>query len=116
MSLNLSDPSHATPISHNIAIGLPVRGFFHVDYEARDPSALEPPRLPPLSPALVRIAVTRSLAARKLAITSREQLGTPALRAQGRVAAARGAAYWMVTAQLVRPCFSRYRWWYSSAR
>ena len=47
MWLNISDPSHTTPISHNIAIELPVRGFFHVDYDPQDPSALEPPQLPP---------------------------------------------------------------------
>jgi hypothetical protein len=50
ISLNISNPSHTTPISHNIAIGLPVRGFFHVDYEPHDPTALEPPPpRPPLS-------------------------------------------------------------------
>jgi hypothetical protein len=48
MSLNISNPSQTTTISHNIAIGLPVRGFFHVDYEPHDPSALEP--LPPSGP------------------------------------------------------------------
>ena len=63
MSLNISDPPHATPISHNIAIGLPVRGFFHVDYEPHDPSALEPPQLLPPPPAFVRIAVTAALTA-----------------------------------------------------
>jgi len=57
ISLNISDPSHTTPISHNIAIGLPVRGFFHVDYEPHDPSALEPPLA--TAPA-VRTTVTSS--------------------------------------------------------
>jgi hypothetical protein len=46
LSLNVANPSHTTPISHNIAIGLPVRGFFHVDYGPHDPGALEPPPLP----------------------------------------------------------------------
>jgi len=41
MSLNITNPSHTTPISHNIAIGRPVRGFFHVDYAPHDPSTLE---------------------------------------------------------------------------
>jgi hypothetical protein len=63
MSLTISDPSHATPISHNIAIGLPARGFFHVDYQPHDPRALEPPQLPPPPPAFVKIAVTPSLTA-----------------------------------------------------
>jgi hypothetical protein len=40
MSLNISDPSRTTPISHNIAIGFPVRGFFHVNYTPHDPGAL----------------------------------------------------------------------------
>jgi hypothetical protein len=30
------------PITHNINIGNPVRGFFRVDYTRKDPSALEP--------------------------------------------------------------------------
>jgi hypothetical protein len=51
MSLNISNPSHPTPISHNIAIGLPVRGFFHVDYGLHDPSPVESP---PPPPALLR--------------------------------------------------------------
>jgi hypothetical protein len=57
VSLNISDPSHTTPISHNIAIGLPVRGFFHVDYEPHDPSALEPPQLPPHHRGAARLAL-----------------------------------------------------------
>jgi len=40
MSLNVSNPSKTTPIANNIAIGRPVRGFFHVDYRPHDPSAL----------------------------------------------------------------------------
>jgi hypothetical protein len=58
MSLNISNPSQTTPISHNIAIGLPVRGFFHVDYEPHDPSALEPPQLPSSSLPFLRVTVT----------------------------------------------------------
>lgn len=37
MSLNISNPSHTTPISHNIVIGLPVRRFVQVDYALREP-------------------------------------------------------------------------------
>lgn len=42
LSMSLSDPSHSTPIQHNVAIGFPIRGFFRVDYAARDVSGLIP--------------------------------------------------------------------------
>jgi hypothetical protein len=43
ISLPIGNPSHSTPITHNVAIGKPIRGFFRVDYTAHDPSYLEPP-------------------------------------------------------------------------
>lgn len=42
LSLSLSSPSQSTPIQHNVAIGLPIRGFFHVDYKPSDVSGLIP--------------------------------------------------------------------------
>ncbi len=42
LSLNLADPTKATPITHNVDIAEPIRGFFHVDYTPADPSSLEP--------------------------------------------------------------------------
>jgi hypothetical protein len=46
MVLNVGDPTHKTPITHNINIGNPVRGFFRVPYTPSDPSALEPSKPP----------------------------------------------------------------------
>jgi hypothetical protein len=43
LALNLGNPSHTTPITHNIGIGHSIRGFFRVDYTPKDPSFLEPP-------------------------------------------------------------------------
>lgn len=40
ISLNLLDPEHATPIRHNVGIGLPIRGFFRTDYSYRNPTGL----------------------------------------------------------------------------
>jgi hypothetical protein len=37
MSLNIANPGHTTPISHNINIGFPVRGFFALTYSPHDP-------------------------------------------------------------------------------
>jgi hypothetical protein len=42
LSLNLADPTSATPITHNVGIAEPIRGFFHVDYAPADPSSLQP--------------------------------------------------------------------------
>jgi hypothetical protein len=42
LSMNLSNPTHTTPITHNVNIGEPIRGFFRVNYAFSDPSALEP--------------------------------------------------------------------------
>lgn len=42
LKLNLSHPSNPSPISHNINIVHPVRGFVRVDYTPHDPSSLEP--------------------------------------------------------------------------
>ncbi|HEY9287537.1 MAG TPA: NBR1-Ig-like domain-containing protein [Candidatus Dormibacteraeota bacterium] len=44
--LNLSDPTHTTPIDSNVAINEGVRGFFRVPYLFADPSSLE--QVPPL--------------------------------------------------------------------
>jgi hypothetical protein len=46
ISLSLGNPMQTTPISHNVGIGNPVRGFFEVPYTHHDPTQLEPP--PPL--------------------------------------------------------------------
>lgn len=46
MSLNIGNPTHSTPISHNINIAFPVRGFLALSYSSRDPSSLEPPHSP----------------------------------------------------------------------
>jgi hypothetical protein len=56
MSLNIRNPSHTTPISHNINIGFPVRGFFALTYSPHDPSALEPPPPPHPSQHLLRVS------------------------------------------------------------
>jgi hypothetical protein len=40
ISLNLNDPSHATPMKHNVAIAHPIRGFFRTDYGYRNPTGL----------------------------------------------------------------------------
>jgi hypothetical protein len=49
LALNVSNPSHTTLISHNVDLnGLPIRGFFRVNYGAHDPSSLEPRPPPPL--------------------------------------------------------------------
>ncbi len=42
LSLNLSQPSSASPIKHNVNIAHPVRGFVRVDYSPHDPSSLQP--------------------------------------------------------------------------
>lgn len=42
LRLNVSNPTHTTPITHNVNIAEPVRGFFRVDYGFSDPSNLEP--------------------------------------------------------------------------
>ncbi len=43
LTLSLANPTHRTPIGHNVAIANPVRGFFRVPYEYRDPSLLATP-------------------------------------------------------------------------
>jgi hypothetical protein len=42
LRLNINDPTHTTPITHNINIADPIRGFFRVDYTFSNPAALEP--------------------------------------------------------------------------
>ena len=40
ISLGIAYPARATPITHNVAIGEAIRGFFRVDYSPHDPSAI----------------------------------------------------------------------------
>jgi hypothetical protein len=40
LALNVKDPTRATPITHNVAIGDPIRGFFRIPYSFRDPGLL----------------------------------------------------------------------------
>jgi len=43
LSLDLSNPTHTTPITHNVGIGkLPIRGFFRTTYTFSNPASLEP--------------------------------------------------------------------------
>lgn len=49
LSLNINDPTHTTPITHNVNISdpntnlpEPIRGFFRVDYTFSNPASLEP--------------------------------------------------------------------------
>ncbi len=42
LSLNINDPTHTTPITHNVNIADPIRGFFRVDYTFSNPASLEP--------------------------------------------------------------------------
>jgi hypothetical protein len=42
LSLNINNPTHTTPITHNVNIVHPIRGFFHVDYTFSNPASLEP--------------------------------------------------------------------------
>jgi hypothetical protein len=43
ISMSLANPTGKTPIDHNVAIGNPIRGFFHSRYTRRDPTqALDP--------------------------------------------------------------------------
>ena len=46
LSLDLSHPSEKTPITHNVGIPDPIRGFFRTRYDAADPSKLVPPSPP----------------------------------------------------------------------
>lgn len=46
ISLNVSDPTKVTPITHNVGISDPIRGFFRIVYTADDPSGLEPSATP----------------------------------------------------------------------
>lgn len=41
LSLSLSDPSHTTPISHNVSMAYPIRGFFHLPYQWASPPAVD---------------------------------------------------------------------------
>jgi hypothetical protein len=42
LSLDLSNPSHTSPITHNVNIGRGIRGFFRTKYTFSNPAALEP--------------------------------------------------------------------------
>jgi hypothetical protein len=51
ISLSLANPTQTTPISHNVNINNPVRGFFRVPYTHHDPTLLEPPAPLRIGPA-----------------------------------------------------------------
>lgn len=42
LSLDLSNPAHTSPITHNVNIGRGIRGFFRSKYVFNNPAALEP--------------------------------------------------------------------------
>jgi hypothetical protein len=42
LSLNINNPIHTTPITHNVNIAHPIRGFFRVNYTFSNPASLEP--------------------------------------------------------------------------
>jgi Ig-like domain-containing protein len=42
LSIDLSNPTHTSPITHNVNMSEPVRGFFRATYVAADPTTLEP--------------------------------------------------------------------------
>jgi Ig-like domain from next to BRCA1 gene len=42
LSIDLSNPTHTSPITHNVNMSEPVRGFFRTTYVAADPTTLEP--------------------------------------------------------------------------
>jgi hypothetical protein len=42
LSLDLSNPTKVSPITHNVNIGRGIRGFFRTTYVFSDPSAIEP--------------------------------------------------------------------------
>jgi Ig-like domain from next to BRCA1 gene len=46
LTIDLSNPTHTSPIKHNVDIGRDVRGFFRTSYAFSDPRSLEP--TPPL--------------------------------------------------------------------
>ena len=46
LSLDLSHPSETSPVTHNLGIPFPVRGFFRTRYDAADPSKVVPPPPP----------------------------------------------------------------------
>jgi hypothetical protein len=49
LSLNTSRPSTKTPITHNVGIAEPIRGFFRTQYQPADPRAAVPPPAAPTS-------------------------------------------------------------------
>lgn len=51
ISLSLANPAQASHVSHNVAIGNPVRGFFRVAYRYHDPTDLVPPAPLTIDPA-----------------------------------------------------------------
>jgi hypothetical protein len=42
LSIDLSNPTHTSPITHNVNMGEPIRGFFRTTYLAANPTMLEP--------------------------------------------------------------------------
>jgi len=41
LSLSLNNPAHTTPISHNVNIAHPIRGFFHIPYQWVSPPQID---------------------------------------------------------------------------
>jgi hypothetical protein len=41
LSIDLSNPTHSSPITHNVNIGNPIRGFFRTSYTFSNPASLE---------------------------------------------------------------------------
>jgi hypothetical protein len=81
IGFSLADPSHTTPISHNVGIGHPIRGLFRAPYRFHDPNGLTPP--PPVSFGPARgLAAAGILAARQLRLRvepARIRSGVPTL-------------------------------------
>jgi len=42
LSMSLANPTHTTPIAHNVDIDYPIRGFFRTTYNFSNPASLEP--------------------------------------------------------------------------
>ena len=57
LSLDLSNPTHTSPITHNVNIGRDVRGFFRTKYLFNSPASLEPTTPLPSNALYVRASV-----------------------------------------------------------
>lgn len=62
LSLDLSNPTHTTPITHNVDIGRGIRGFFRTKYVFSNPAALEPTTPLPSNALYVSSSVPSPLA------------------------------------------------------